>query len=175
MEMLLRLELKTHEDTESCPKHFNWTITEFIKGWKETGAADVPDTAQWPPDKAVVKWKWPDEARGDNPWIEVIEVYVSEPQTTQLLVWDWDEGPGWCLKGQESGWRPQLGLGRAIKASWYPQGSGKCIKVSDVKDLSLVVLSKLELRFFSSCWSNTWKPDLASVCVFIMDLLCEFR
>lgn len=30
MEMLLRLELKTHEDTESSPKGFNWTITEFI-------------------------------------------------------------------------------------------------------------------------------------------------
>lgn len=32
MEMLLRLGLKTQEDTEISPKRFNWTITEFIKG-----------------------------------------------------------------------------------------------------------------------------------------------
>lgn len=88
-----------------------------------------------------------------SPWIGVVDVY-GQAQLCQSYRQhsSWSEtgteGPGWSLNGQESGWRPQLGLGRAIKASWYPQGSGKCIKVSEVKELSLVVLSKLELRTF---------------------------
>lgn len=36
MEVLLRLELKHHEDTESSPKGFSWTFAEFIKGGTES-------------------------------------------------------------------------------------------------------------------------------------------
>lgn len=50
------------ETLRALPKVSAGPSLSSSKDKVERGAADVPDTAQGPPDEAVVKWKWLNEA-----------------------------------------------------------------------------------------------------------------